>query len=138
MVQIITPKSRRKDIFYSDVRKDMFLSPLNSDASRNVDEAAVKESIKNLVLTDRGERLFQPNIGCDIRRNLFENFSPQIKISMERSIRNTITQYEPRCNLISVNAQATDDNYNILITIIFNIINIPENIELELTLERTR
>jgi phage baseplate assembly protein W len=138
MVQIITPKSRRKDLFYSDLRKDMFLSPLNSDVSINSDEAAVKESIKNLVLTDRGERLFQPNIGCDIRRSLFENFSPQIKISMERSIRNTILQYEPRCNLISVNAQPTDDDYNILITIIFNIINIPENIELELTLERTR
>jgi phage baseplate assembly protein W len=138
MVQIITPRSRRKDLFYSDVRKDMLLSPLNSDVSRNTDEAAIKESIKNLVLTDRGERLFQPNIGCDIRRNLFENFSPQTKISIERNIKNTITQYEPRCNLISVNAQPTDDDHSIFITIIFNIINIPENIELELTLERTR
>jgi phage baseplate assembly protein W len=138
MVQIITPRNRRKDLFYSDVRKDMFLSPLDSDVSRNVDEAAVKESIKNLVLTDKGERLFQPNIGCDIRRKLFENFTPQTKISIERNIENTIRQYEPRCNLISVNAQVTDDDHSIIIAIIFNIINIPENIELELTLERIR
>lgn len=138
MVKVITPKTRRKDVYYSDVRKDMFANLVNADVSRKNDEEAVKESIKNLVLTDTGERLFQPNIGCDVRRQLFNNFTPQTKFSIENSITTTINQYEPRCQLISVDARPSQDENSILITIVFNVINIAEPVELVLTLERAR
>lgn len=138
MVDIITPRNRRRDEFYTDVRKDLFPNLVNADVSRRIDEESVKESVKNLILTETGERLFQPNVGCDIKRMLFENFTPQTKLSMESSIRTTIEQYEPRCQLLSVNARTTENENAVLITIIFSIINIQEPVELVLTLERTR
>ena len=138
MVKAITPKSRRKDVYYSDVRKDLFANLVNADVTRKTDEDAVKESIKNLIMTDTGERLFQPNIGCDVRRQLFNNFTPQTKFSIESAITTTIGQYEPRCQLISVDARPSTDDNSILITIIFNVINIAEPVELVLTLERAR
>lgn len=138
MVQLITPRSRRKAEYYSDFRKDLFPNLVNGDVSRKIDEESIKESIKNLILTDTGERLFQPNIGCDVRRLLFENFSPQTKFAIENSIRTTITQYEPRCILIAVNATANQDNNKFFVTILFNVINIPEEVELVLTLDRAR
>ncbi len=138
MVQLITPRSRRKTEYYSDFRKDLFPNLVNGDVSRKIDEESIKESIKNLILTDTGERLFQPNIGCDVRRLLFENFSPQTKFAIENSIRTTITQYEPRCILIAVNATANQDNNKFFVTILFNVINIPEEVELVLTLDRAR
>ena len=138
MVKAITPRSRRKDVFYSDVRKDMFANLVNADVTRKTDEDSVKESIKNLVMTDTGERLFRPSIGCDVRRQLFNNFTPQTKFSIESSITTTIEQYEPRCQLISVDARPSPDENTILITIIFNVINIAEPVELVLTLERAR
>lgn len=138
MVDIITPRNRRRDEFYTDVRKDLFPNLVNADVSRRIDEESVKESVKNLILTETGERLFQPNVGCDIKRMLFENFTPQTKLSMESSIRTTIEQYEPRCQLLSVDARTTENENAVLITIIFSIINIQEPVELVLTLERTR
>jgi phage baseplate assembly protein W len=138
MVQIITPRSRRKAEYYSDFRKDLFPNLVNADVSRKLDEEAVKESIKNLVLTDRGERFFRPDLGCDVRRLLFDNFTPQTKFSIESTIRTTITQYEPRCLLISVDAIPNEDMNSFFVTIVFNIINIPEEIELVLTLDRAR
>lgn len=138
MVDIITPRNRRRNEFYTDVRKDLFPNLVNADVSRRIDEESVKESVKNLVLTETGERLFQPNVGCDLKRLLFENFTPQTKLSMESSIRTTIEQYEPRCQLLSVDARPSENENSVYITIIFSIINIQEPVELVLTLERTR
>lgn len=138
MVDIITPRNRRRNEFYTDVRKDLFPNLVNADVSRRIDEESVKESVKNLVLTETGERLFQPNVGCDLKRLLFENFTPQTKLSMESSIRTTIEQYEPRCQLLSVDAIPSENENSVYITIIFSIINIQEPVELVLTLERTR
>ena len=138
MVQTITPRGRKQDLLYSDLRKDMLANLVNADVSRYTDEEAVKESIKNLVLTDVGERLFQPNIGCDVRRLLFENFTPQTKNSIEVQVKSTIEQYETRCNLISVIATSSPDEYSVLITVVFNVINKIDNVVLELVLERAR
>lgn len=138
MVEPITPRTKRKQEYYSDFRKDLFPNLINGDVSRKLDEDAVKESIKNLVLTDRGERLFQPNLGCNVRALLFENFTPQTKISIENTIRSVIEQYEPRCFLISVEAIANEDRNRFFVTITFNVINNPNDIELTLTLDRVR
>lgn len=138
MVLPITPRTRRKPEYYSDFRKDLFPNFVNADISRKLDEEAVKESIKNLVLTDRGERLFQPNLGCDVRALLFENFTPQTKSSIEANIKTVIEQHEPRCSLVSVDAIANEDRNQFFVTIIFSVINNPDDIELTLTLDRAR
>ena len=44
----------------------------DGDLAKTVDEFAVAQSIKNLILTDKMERPFQPTLGCDIRKVLFE------------------------------------------------------------------
>jgi phage baseplate assembly protein W len=138
MVELITPRTRRKPEYYSDFRKDLTPNLVNGDVSRKLDEDAVKESIKNLVLTNKGERLFQPNVGCNVRALLFENFTPQTKIGIETTIRSTIEQYEPRCFLISADARSSEDRNSFLVTIVFNVINSSDDIVLTLTLDRVR
>ena len=98
----------------------------------------MKESIRNLILTDRGERLFQPQIGSDIRKMLFDNVTPaNIQFSKEL-IRNVINNYEPRANLISVDVYDGIDTLYLQIIITFNIINKIEPIVLTVTLDRVR
>ena len=138
MVTQITPLSRRKLEYFSDFRKDLALNLVTNDISKKIDEEAVKESIKNLVLTDRGERFFRPNLGCDVRKQLFENFNIETKIAVETSIKDVITIYEPRCNLISVTVTANNDLNSMQIDILFNIINSPDTITLSVTMERAR
>lgn len=134
----ITPTSRRRPETYSDFHKDLTQSPVNFDLARKIDEESIKESIKNLILTDRGERLFQPTLGCDIRKMLFENISPDVIIVIKEMIKATIQNYEPRCNLIAVDVLSSIDDNSITIIITFNVINIAEPVTLTITLDRVR
>jgi hypothetical protein len=137
---IITPSKRKQDVLYADLRKDMFLNPVNSDVSRYTDEDAIKESIKNLLLTDQGERLFNPTLGSNIRKMLFENILyPETKYILNETIATTIRNFEPRCNLISVNiSDMMDDTNSVTITIVFSVINIQTPITLNVVLSRVR
>ena len=133
----ITPLSRRTET-YSDFFKDMTQSLVNADLARKIDENSVKESVRNLVLTNRGERLFQPDIGCDIRQLLFENVSADTIIIAKELIRTTVENYEPRCSIIGIDVLASLDSNDIGIIITFNIINREEPVVLTLTLDRVR
>ena len=95
---LFTPKSKKITI-YQDFKKDLEISPLSSDLTLHKDEDAVKESIKNLILTDRGERLMQPDLGGNISAMLFENITPSTLKLIEDNVRTTITLYEPRAEL---------------------------------------
>lgn len=135
---MLTPTTRRKSDVYSDFHKDMTQSPINFDLARKVDEEAVKESIRNLILTDRGERLFQPDIGSDIRKMLFENMNSATVEVIKNLVRTTIRNYEPRANLIGVDVLTTIDSLQVDIIITFNIINRIEPIVFAVTLDRVR
>jgi len=133
----ITPLTRRKET-YSDFYKDLTLSPINADLARKTDEESIKEAIRNIVLTDRGERLFQPELGCDIRKILFENIGPETIVTAREMIKSAISAYEPRCALLGVDVYGAKDDNVINITITFHIINKQEPITLNLTVDRVR
>ena len=123
---------------FSDFNNSLAVHPVKKDLSLRTDVDAVKQSIKNLVLTDKGERLFQPGIGCDVRRSLFENFSAGTVAVAKQTIVEVITNYEPRCNLIDVRASSDEDNNALLLTVVFSVINSSNVEELTLVLERIR
>lgn len=134
---ILTPRSR-KTVIYADFNKDMSISEINLDLLRIVDEQAVKEAIKNLILVDRGERLFQPEIGSDIRKMLFENLTSETIAIAKDYITTTIQNYEPRASVISVDIIGSLDENDVQIFITFNIINREEPVVLTVTLDRVR
>ena len=134
---IKTPLNAKKSL-YSDFHMDFFKNPVSLDLAVNRDEEAVKQSIKNLLLTDRGERPFQPNLGSDIRKMLFENLTPNTSLVMREMIRETVEQYEPRANLIGVDIIATPDNNAVRVVVVFKVINSEEEVTLVTTLTRVR
>ena len=123
---------------FQDFNTSLAVHPVNGDLSLKQDFDAVKQSIKNLVLTDKLERPMQPTIGCDIRKSLFENFSPQTIVMAKQQIAETIGQYEPRAELINIEASADEDNNASNITILFSLINSDIEETLSLVLERVR
>ena len=92
----ITPLARTREA-HSDFHKDLALLPGRNDIARKVNENSVKEEIKNILLTDRGERLFQPLVCSYIRQLLFENVSPVTSIIIRDRIESALQTYEPRC-----------------------------------------
>ena len=61
---------------YIDLDLDFTRNPATNDVSFKKDEEAIKRSVRNLVLTNFGERKFHPEIGSDAYSYLFENMSP--------------------------------------------------------------
>lgn len=123
---------------YSDFNINFDLHPISSDVSRQINENAVVRAIKNLIFTNYYERPFKPSIGCNIRKLLFENFSPTTQILIENAVREVLAAYEPRATLISVNATPYEDLNAISITIIFALINKEEPISIDFFLDRIR
>tara|TARA_B100001113_G_scaffold352073_1_gene352573 strand:- start:2975 stop:3355 length:381 start_codon:yes stop_codon:yes gene_type:complete len=123
---------------FTDFNTSLAVHPVNGDLSLKNDADAVKQSIKSLVLTDKLERPFQPTVGCDIRRSLFENFSPQTIMMAKQRIAETVGQYEPRAELINIEASPDEDNNTLNIAIIFSLVNSDVEEQLSLVLERVR
>ena len=122
---------------FSDFNNSM-VTKGDGDLAKTVDEFAVAQSIKNLILTDKMERPFQPTLGCDIRKSLFENFTPQTITVAKHRIAETIGQYEPRAEIINIEASPDEDNNALNMTIVFSLINSDVEQTLGLVLERIR
>ena len=133
----LTPRTRSQE-FFSDFTRNLEQIPGRTDLSRVINENAIKQSIFNLVMTDRGERLFQPNIGCDIRGSLFENIDANTMLILKENIKSTITTYEPRCNLRDVEVSGNIDNNELRVKIVFSVINTTTTSSLTIDLNRVR
>jgi phage baseplate assembly protein W len=137
VVSLLTPRSKKITI-YTDFKKNLEISPVSQDITLLKDEDAVKEAIQNLILTDRGERLMQPNIGGNIRAMLFENITPAVLTLIEDQVRTTIELYEPRAELIDVIVSSNIDDNIVKVTIVFYVKNNQQPISVDVFLERTR
>jgi phage baseplate assembly protein W len=138
MVATVFTGKSKKITLYQDFKKNLEKSPVSSDLTVLKDEDSVKESIKNLILTDRGERLMQPDLGGNISGMLFENITPATLILIQNNIRTTIDLYEPRAELIDVIASSNIDDNVVKVEIAFYITNVQQPITLDVFLERTR
>ena len=117
----------------------MFIAnPVTGDLSKKYDENAVKQSIKNLVMTRNYERPFNSSIGSQIYNVLFEPISNITPNLVKQMIVNTINTFEPRAKLIDISVLLTPDSNSLYVTIVFAIINTVTPITMSLTLERTR
>ena len=136
-IPLVTP-IRKKISIYSDLRKDLEIHPVSKDIALKYDEESVKESIKNLLLTDRGERLFQPSIGGNIKATLFENNTPATIKLLQDAVKDTINNYEPRANLIDVEVISKYDENTIAVNVVFYVRNLQDPVSLTVLLERIR
>jgi len=136
-IPVFTPRTKKPEI-YSDIRKDLLVSPVSGDIAVFKNEESVKESIKNLILTDRGERLMRPNIGSGVREMLFENMTPAVIRLIEDKVRSTIEIYEPRAEILAIKVKADYDESSVQITINFYVSNIDRPVTLDVILERIR
>jgi phage baseplate assembly protein W len=132
-----TPISKKPSI-YSDFRKDLKISPVSKDITILKDEEAVKQSIKNLLLTDPGERPMQPFLGGGIKGLLFENLTPGVLKLIKEKVTSTIKTYEPRADLIDVIVSSDYDDNKVSVLVRFYIQTIEQPIELDVILERIR
>ena len=122
---------------YVDFDMDFTKHPSHGDISKVKKSTAISRSIRNLLSTNANERLFQPDIENGIGILLFENFSKLTTSRLEKAIRYTIENYEPRAIVgnVTVRANEEENAYEILITYMPD--NDARETNLEVYLERT-
>ena len=91
---------------------------------------SIKNNIRLLLQTQKGERMFQPNLGMGIRRVLFEQITEDTQVQIENDIVDTFATWLPFVELREINIdQAEQDQNKINIKIVFNIKRAPNTIE---------
>ena len=83
---------------FSDLDLNFLQHPATKDGRKKVGENSIKQSIRNLIMTNPRERLFQPEIGCGVYNMLFEPLMPITALEIQESIKDVINSYEPRAS----------------------------------------
>jgi len=128
----------KKEERYSDFLLSFDKNPSTGNLGRVINEQSVKQALTSLILTSKGERFYNPNIGSKVKSSLFDPADAMTAQTIRESITETITYYEPRVNLIGIEIADDPDNDRYKINIIFNLINIPDVLQLDLILKRVR
>jgi len=88
-------------------------------------EAAIKESVKNIVLYNFYEKPFDPFFGGNIIGLLFENSTPTMELEVKSRIERSIEIYEPRVTAVSVDVDFQEDRNELNCKINYLILGIP-------------
>jgi phage baseplate assembly protein W len=123
---------------FSDFLSDLNPHPVSGDIVKYTKENSVIRSIRNLLLTDRFERLYQPDIGTDIRKMLFEPMDSTTAQNISVFTQQTITKFEPRAKIISIDVLPDPENNRYVVSLVIVVINKQDPISFNITLDRIR
>lgn len=128
----------RKEVQFSDLGITMTAHPITGKVTVKKNAEAVIGALKNLILTNRFERPYDPLFGADIRSRLFENFDPIEQVNIEEDIKSAIKNFEPRVRINEVRVVASPNSNRVQIGISFYVSNEAQPITVGLEIERTR
>jgi hypothetical protein len=113
--------------------------PVTDDLVQVKDKAAIVQSITGLLLTMKGERPFQPELGCDIKRILFEPLDYASAGTIKKEVKETLDRYEPRIRIDRIDCEPDFDNNGYSVELHYTIVGREDApIAVEFILERTR
>jgi phage baseplate assembly protein W len=132
-----TQLSKKQETF-SDFLNNLDKNPVTNAVAKITNEDSVRQSLRNLILTNIGERMFEPLVGSNVNYSLFEPNDVITANSVEYYIKKCIEENEPRVILNSVFVYANPGNNSFTVTILFSLINNNKQISLDLILRRVR
>ena len=123
---------------YSDIDLSFAVNTSTGDIFKKKDAAAVKQSVKNILQTNRFEKPFKPDFGADIRGLLFELADDDSEADLKEQITGAINRFEPRANIQKLEVKFTVDQNTVRVKLEFKILSIDETVSLETTVSRLR
>lgn len=107
---------------YSDIDLNFTRNLITGDINILQGDLPLIRSVEGLVLTNFYERLFNPDIGGNVTRLLFELVTNHTAMALTREIVNVITNFEPRITNLTVNVSPSiqKNGYNVYVTFYIN------------------
>jgi len=134
----VISKQVQQNEVYSDFLTSFNKHPLNGELLTVKNEDSIKQSFKNMILTNIGERLFDPYFGSTVNDSLFELYTPFLVEDLQRSIQVAASNFENRITIHDIRILDDIEKHAYSISILFSIINRPDPIQLDLFLRRVR
>ena len=135
-------ESSRTTFLYKDFSLFFTPNPVTGDVTQVTDVQDIKRSVRNLVLTNRFDKPFHPEIASHVRDLLFEPFTPITATLVRNRIEMVLENYEPRVTVTSVDIVDPEfqhmDNNSLNISINFQLKNDPNIQAVDILLERIR
>ena len=97
-----TNKSKRSNRIYSDLNLSFTKNPATKDVAKLFDVQAIKRSVKNIILTNKYERPFNSDFGCNLRGFLFENITETFLVVIKDRLSMASEKFEPRVSVEDV------------------------------------
>ena len=107
---------------YKDLSVSFKSNPSTGDFGIVKNENAIKQAVRNLLLTDLGERPFQPDIGSRIKGLLFEPWDVFSADEIKGEIKNCLSRLEPRIQVTRVSLQDDSDINAIAVELDYTIV----------------
>lgn len=123
---------------FSDLDLDFIPHPVTGDIQLLKDSVAVKRSLRNLLFTGKNERLFQGDLGGNLKQLLFEPITPLSELSIKILIEDVIRLYEPRVKIVELRVNVSPDENGYDVYLLFAIDETSEITVAEFFLERLR
>ena len=130
---IITARERA----YSDIDLS-FAKKGSGDVFKKQHAAAVKQAVRNLLLTNYSEKPFLPRFGGDLNAMLFRLSTDIDDDTLEDDIIKAIETYEPRAQVLNVQTTLNPDGHEVKATVTFKVISTQEQQSVDISLTRLR
>ena len=98
--------------------------PLSGDLIALNNENAIARAVRNIVSTSPGEKFFDPDFGSSVSEILFENVDDITAVSIQDEIKSSLSNYEPRVELIDVFVDPNFDENQFDVTITYRIVGV--------------
>ena len=113
-------------------------NPATKDVARLFDVQAIKRSVKNIILTNKYERPFNSDFGCNLRGFLFENITEPLLVIIKDRVAMAIEKYEPRVTVEDVVVNDVQDKNGLSIMVSFLINGTEAPVSVSTFLQRVR
>jgi len=133
-----TNKSKRSNRIYSDLNLSFTKNPATKDVAKLFDVQAIKRAVKNIILTNKYERPFNSDFGCNLRGFLFENITDPILVLMKDRISTAIEKYEPRVSVEDIVIKEDIENNGVNIMVSFLVTGAEEPVTVSTFLQKVR
>lgn len=121
---------------YKDVALTMFQHPMSRDVGKKSAASAVKQAIESILRTNKFERPFQPELGCDILKLLFEPMNPITEIRIKQVVSAALMRSEPRADIQDITVTGQEEMNRYVVRIIFTLNSSPAPEKMDVILER--
>lgn len=128
----------RKQSYYKDLDLNFLAHPVTGDVSTKIDEEAIKQALRIILLTENYERPFHSEIGSPVKALLFEPATPLLNNMLKRIIGETIVNFEPRVEIIDVDVVNRVDENELTVSVFFKVIGSSVTFTVNINVERTR